>query len=113
MDTITWSQFEAVDLRVGEVLKVEEFPEAHEPAYKITADFGPEIGELRCSARVTELYAKEDLVGRQIVGVVNFPPKQIGPMMSEFLLTGFARDDDGAIVLAVPEREVQPGAKLL
>jgi tRNA-binding protein len=109
---ITWEQFTAVELRAGTVVRVEDFPEARQPAYKITVDFGPEIGTRRTSAQFTALYAKEELVGRQVVGVVNFPEKQIGPMRSEFLLTGFTRDD-GAIVLAVPERAVPNGARLV
>jgi tRNA-binding protein len=108
---ISWDQFTAVELRVGTVVRVEEFPEARKPAYKVTVDFGPEIGTLRTSAQVTVHYAPEELVGRQVVGVVNFPVKQIGPVRSEFLLTGFP-DDSGAIVLAVPERAVLNGAKL-
>jgi tRNA-binding protein len=108
---ITWDHFSAVELRVGTVVRVEDFPEARKPAYKITADFGPDIGTLRTSAQVTALYAKEDLVGRQIVGVVNFPVKQIGPVRSEFLLTGFP-NEEGSIVLAVPERGVPNGAKI-
>lgn len=111
MKTISWADFEAVELRVGTVVAAEAFPEARRPAYKVTVDFGPEIGMRRSSAQVTTLYAPEELVGRQVVGVVNFPPKQIGPMMSEFLLTGFYRED-GAVVLAVPERAVPNGAKL-
>lgn len=111
METITWEDFEAVDLRVGKIVGVEDFPEARKPAYRITADFGPEIGTRRCSAQVTVLYTKEELLGRYIIGVVNFPSKQIGPMMSEFLLTGFTRED-GAVVIAVPEREAPLGAKL-
>ena len=90
---------------------MEEFPEARKPAYKVTVDFGPEIGTRRSSAQITTHYPRQDLIGRLIIGVVNFPPKQIGPMMSEFLLTGFA-DDRGAIVLATPERDVPLGAKL-
>ena len=109
--TITWGDFEKVELRVGTVLAVEAFPEARKPAWKVTVDFGPEVGVKRTSAQVTDLYGPDDLVGRKVVGVVNFPPKQIGPMMSEFLLTGFP-DADGAIVLAVPERDVPDGAKL-
>jgi tRNA-binding protein len=108
---ITWDQFSVVELRVGTVVRVEDFPEARKPAYKITADFGPDIGTLRTSAQVTALYGKEELMGRQIVGVVNFPVKQIGPVRSEFLLTGFP-DEEGAIVLAVPERRVPNGAKI-
>jgi len=111
MRQISWDEFEAVELRAGTIIGVEEFPEARKPAYKITADFGPDIGVRRCSARVTDLYRKEDLLGRQILGVVNFPPKQIGPVRSEFLLTGFSRED-GSVVLAVPERAVPNGAKL-
>jgi tRNA-binding protein len=108
---ITWDQFSVVELRVGTVVRVEDFPEARKPAYKITADFGPDIGTLRTSAQVTALYGREELMGRQIVGVVNFPVKQIGPVRSEFLLTGFP-DEEGAIVLAVPERRVPNGAKI-
>jgi tRNA-binding protein len=111
MSEITWADFEKVALRVGTIVAVEEFPEARKSAYKITVDFGPEIGRKRSSAQVTALYTKEELVGRQIVGVVNFPPKRIGPFVSEFLVTGFYRED-GAVVLAVPERAVPDGAKL-
>ena len=96
---------------MGTVVKVEDFPEAKKPAYKVTVDFGPDIGVKRSSAQITDLYSKEDLLGRQVIGVVNFPPKQIGPVMSELLLTGFYRPD-GAVVLAVPERSVPDGAKL-
>lgn len=111
MQEITWQQFELVELRVGTIVDVADFPEARVPAYRIKADFGPGIGVKRSSAQVTALYSKEELLGRQIVGVVNFPPKQIGPVRSEFLLTGFYRDD-GAVVLAIPERAVPDGAKL-
>ena len=112
MKIITRDEFASVELRVGKVLKVEDFPEARKPAYKIWADFGPEIGEKKTSVQITELYQPEDLVGRQIVGVVNFPAKQVGPFRSEFLLTGFA-DAAGAVVIAVPERPVPNGAKLM
>jgi tRNA-binding protein len=111
MQEITWQQFELVELRAGTIVAVEDFPEARVPAYRIKADFGPGIGVKQSSAQVTELYSKEELLGRQIVGVVNFPPKQIGPVRSEFLLTGFYREDR-AVVLAIPEREVPDGAKL-
>ena len=111
MKTITWSEFETVELRVGTIVRVEPFPEARKPAYKIWADFGPEIGEKKTSAQITTLYTPEELVGRQIVGVANFPPRQVGPFMSEFLLTGFA-DEVGRIVMAMPERAVPNGAKL-
>jgi len=111
MKEITWQDFEAVELRAGTVVRVEDFPEARQPAYKITVDFGAGIGLRKTSARITDLYTKEELTGRQIIGVVNFPPKQIGPVRSEFLLTGFYRED-GAVVIAVPERPVPNGAKL-
>ena len=112
MKTVSWNDFEAIELRVGTVLRVEAFPEARKPAYKVWADFGPEVGEKKTSVQITELYTPEDLVGRQIIGVVNFPPKQVGPFKSEFLLTGFA-DAEGAIVMAVPERTVPNGARLM
>ena len=112
MKAITWDEFASVELRVGTVLKVEEFPEARKPAYKVWADFGPEIGEKKTSVQITELYRPEELIGRQIIGVVNFPAKQVGPFRSEFLLTGFA-DATGAVVIAIPERFVPNGAKLM
>jgi tRNA-binding protein len=108
---ITWAEFEAVEMRAGTIIAVEEFPGARKPAYKITVDFGPEIGVRKTSAQVKTLYTRDELLGRQVMGVVNFPPKQIGPVKSEFLLTGFYRED-GAVVLAVPERPVQNGARL-
>ena len=111
MKTITWADFENVELRVGTVVAVEDFPEAKKPAWKLTVDFGPGIGTRRSSARLTDLYSREDLVGRQVVGVLNFPPKRIGPFVSECLITGFYRED-GAVGLAVPERPVPNGSKL-
>ena len=111
MPEITWQHFEAVEMRAGTIVAVEDFPEARKPAYRIAVDFGPGIGVRRTSAQVTAVYAKEDLIGRQVMGVLNFPPKQIGPVRSEFLLAGFYRDD-GAVILAVPERPVQNGARL-
>lgn len=111
MEEISWADFEKVALRVGTVVEVEDFPEARKPAYKIKVDFGVEIGVRKTSAQVTHLYTKEELVGRQILGVVNFPTKQIGPVRSEFLLTGFTRED-GAVVIAMPEREVPDGTAL-
>lgn len=111
MEEISWNDFAAVELRVGTIVQVEDFPEAHNPAYIVKADFGPEIGVRKASAQITVHYTKEELIGKQIVGVVNFPPKQIGPMRSEFLLTGFYRDDK-SVVIAIPEREVPNGAKL-
>lgn len=111
MGTIGWDDFERVELRVGTIVSVEDFPEARKPAYKIKADFGSEIGVKQSSAQITALYSKDDLLGRQIIGVVNFPPKQIGPFRSEFLVTGMYRDDR-AVVLAVPDQPVTNGAKL-
>lgn len=110
MENISWGDFEKVELRVGTVIRVEDFPEAHKPAYKIWADFG-DIGVKKSSAQITELYTKEELVGRQIVGVVNFPPLQVATFMSEFLLTGFVLDK-GEVVIAQPERPVPNGSKL-
>jgi tRNA-binding protein len=111
MSEITWQHFEAVEMRAGTIVKAEDFPEARKPAYRITVDFGPAAGVRQTSAQVTTLYSKAELVGRQVLGVLNFPPKQIGPVRSEFLLAGFYRND-GAVVLAVPERAVENGAKL-
>ena len=111
MKQINWSEFEQVELRVGTILTVQEFLEARKPAYKVTADFGEEIGTLKSSAQITDLYSPEDLIGSQIVGVVNFPHKQIGPFMSQYLLTGFVQQD-GSVVIAKPERRVDNGAKL-
>lgn len=111
METIDWSDFERVELRVGTIVAVEDFPEARKPAWKLTLDFGEAIGTRRSSAQITALYAREDLLGRQVVAVVNFAPRQIGPFMSECLVTGFARED-GAIVLIGPDEAVPNGAKL-
>lgn len=112
MEQIVWDDFERVELRVGRIVGAEPFPEARRPAYKLRVDFGPEIGELRSSAQITDLYELEELEGRLVVGVVNFPPKQIGPMMSECLVTGF-HDAEGRVVLCVPDGDVPLGAKLL
>ena len=112
MEQISWNDFEKVELRVGTIVDVSEFPEARKPAYILHVDFGGEIGTKKSSAQITDLYGKADLLGKQVVAVVNFPPKQIGPIMSECLVTGF-QNRDGAIVLAVPDRSVPNGAKIL
>ena len=111
METIDCNDFAQVEVRVGTIVGVEDFPEARKPAYKLKIDFGEAIGLRKSSAQITDIYQKEDLLGRQIVGVVNFPAKQIGPMRSECLVTGFHRED-GAVVLARPDSEVPNGAKL-
>jgi len=111
MKEITWAEFEAVELRTGTIVEVEDFPEARRPAWKLKIDFGPDIGMRKSSAQITDLYGKQDLVGRQIVAVVNFPPKQIGPVRSECLVCGFVQAD-GSVVLAQPERPVNNGLKL-
>ena len=111
MEIIDWNDFEKVELRVGTIVDVEDFPEARKPAYKLKIDFGEDIGLRKSSAQITDIYQKDDLLGRQIIGVVNFPAKQIGPVRSECLVTGFPRED-GAIVLARPDSDVPNGAKL-
>ncbi|MFA9421019.1 MAG: tRNA-binding protein [Gammaproteobacteria bacterium] len=111
METISWADFEKVELRIGTIIAVEDFPEARVPAFKLKVDFGDEIGIKKSSAQITDLYNKADLLGRQVLAVVNFPPKQIGPMRSECLVTGFHRQD-GAVVLARPESDVPNGARL-
>jgi tRNA-binding protein len=112
METIGWEDFARVELRVGRILKAEPFPEARKPAYKLVVDFGPEIGERKSSAQITKLYRPEDLIGKLVVGVVNFPPKQIGPFRSECLATGF-HNEDGDVALCVPDLAVPLGTKLL
>lgn len=112
MSTITFDDFMAVDIRVGTVVAAEPFPEARKPAIKMRIDFGPEIGVRRSSAQITVHYTPEDLVGRKVMGVVNFPPRQIGPFMSEVLTLGFL-DEAGAIVLAVPDKDTPDGARLM
>jgi tRNA-binding protein len=110
MDEITWEQFEAVDMRVGCVVGVEEFPEARVPAWKLEIDFGPEIGRKRSSAQITH-YAREDLEGRLVVAVVNFPAKRIGPFLSEVLVMG-ALDDAKGVVLLRPDEDVALGDRI-
>lgn len=111
MTQISWQDFEQVELRVGTITAAEPFPEARKPAYRLTVDFGGELGSRRSSAQITDLYEPAELVGRQVLAVTNFPPKQIGPFMSECLVTGFVQSD-GSVVLAVPDRPVANGSRL-
>lgn len=111
MNEISWDDFQRVELRAGTVVAAEPFPEARRPAYRLQVDFGPELGVLKSSAQLTDLYDREALVGRQVLAVVNFPPRQIGPIRSQCLVTGFYRED-GAVVLAVPDGPVPNGARL-
>ena len=112
METIDWQAFEKVELRVGRVVSAEPFAEARVPAYVLHVDFGETIGTRKSSAQITARYRPENLVGRLVVGVVNFPPKQIGPLMSECLITGF-QDERGDVVLCVPDGAVPLGARLM
>jgi tRNA-binding protein len=111
MDRITFDDFLKVDIRVGRVTRAEPFPEARKPAVKLWIDFGPEIGERKSSAQLTAHYAPETLVGRRVMAVVNFPPRQIGPFRSEVLVLGLA-DAEGAVILAAPDRPVPVGSRL-
>jgi tRNA-binding protein len=112
MQTIAWDDFLKVELRVGRVLSAEPFAAARKPAYVLRVDFGPELGVRKSSAQLTAHYAAQDLVGRLVVAVLNFPPKQIGPLMSECLVTGF-HDAEGGVRLCVPDGEVPLGTRLL
>lgn len=109
--TIAIDDFSAIDIRAGTVIDVQDFPEARLPAWKLVLDFGPAIGEKRSSARITDLYAREELLGRQVACVVNLPPRRIGPFLSEVLTLGFP-DAQGRVVLMTPERGVPDGARL-
>ena len=111
METITWADFEKVELRAGTILEVQDFPKARKPAYQLKVDFG-ELGIKWSSAQITKHYTKEELIGRQILGVVNFPEKQIANFMSQFLVTGLA-DENGDIVLTTVERPVPNGSRLI
>jgi len=111
MEQIQWDDFEKVQLCAGTIISVDEFPEARRPAWKLTIDFGEEIGTRRSSAQITDLYTAEKLMGMQVMAVVNFPKKQIGPFMSECLVTGMPRED-GAIVLVTPQEAVVNGTRL-
>lgn len=109
--TITYDDFARVDIRVGRITRAEPFPEARKPAYRLWVDFGPGIGEKRSSAQITTHYTLAELIGRQVLAVVNFPPRQIGPVLSEVLVLGLP-DAEGAVVLIGPEQEVPLGGKL-
>jgi len=111
-DPITFDDFLKVDIRVGRVLRAEDYPEARKPAIKMWIDFGPEIGERKTSAQVTAHYSRESLVGKQVMGVVNFPPRQIGKFMSEVLVLGLT-DEAGGIVLLSPDQDVPLGERMV
>lgn len=108
---INYGDFEKVDIRVGKIIQVEDFPEARKPAYKLTVDFGPEIGIKKSSAQIVDLYKKEELLGILVMGVINFPPKQIGPFMSEVLTVGVA-NEEGQVILVRPDKNTKLGSKL-
>ena len=112
MEEISWNDFMKVELRVGRIVSAEVFKEARKPAYKLQVDFGPELGIRKSSAQITALYQPEALAGRLVVAVVNFPKKQIGPLMSECLVTGF-HNADGDVALCVPDKDVPLGMRLL
>jgi len=112
MEEISWKDFEKVELRVGTIIEANDFPEANKPAYQLKIDFGSELGIKQSSAQITTLYTKEELIGRQIVAVVNFPKKQIASFMSECLVTGFITSETD-VVLISPDRKVENGLKLL
>lgn len=111
MKEITWQDFNQVELRIGTILEAVDFPEARKPAYKLIIDFGGEIGIRKSSAQITHHYKKEQLIGKQVIGVVNFPEKQIGPFISQCLVTGFY-DENGNVVLAIPDKPIENGKKL-
>ena len=111
MNQINWEDFQKIELRIGTIIEVNDFPKARNPSYIIKIDFGEEIGIKKSSAQITELYTNKTLIGKQVIAVVNFPSKQIASIMSECLVTGFHRKD-GNVVLAVPDSEVPNGTKL-
>jgi len=112
METITYQDFEKIDIRAGEILQAEDFPEARKPMYKLVVDFGPEIGIKKSAGQITKNYTKEELVGRMIIGVVNFPPKNIEPFVSEVLILGLI-DEENKVVLLCPTQKVPKGAKMM
>lgn len=112
METISWDDFTRVELRVGKIIAAKSFPEARKPAYVLEVDFGEKLGIKKSSAQITNLYKPEELIGKLVVAVVNFPNKQIGPLMSECLVTGF-HNERGEVALCVPDKPVPLGAKLL
>ena len=111
MEQITFDEFQKVNIRVGRITRVEDFPKARQPSYKIWIDFGPELGEKKSSAKLTQLYSKEALLGRQIIAVVNFPRRQVADFMSDVLILGAMLDEE-TVVLLQPEREVPVGARM-
>jgi len=108
---LSYAEFERVDIRVGRIIDVQDFPEARKPAYRLRIDFGPELGIRKSSAQLTTHYVKDDLVNRLVVAVINFPPRQIGPFMSEVLTLGVP-DAEGAVILLTPERDVPLGGRM-
>ena len=112
MNLIEWNDFTKVELRVGMIIEVNDFPEARNPSYKLVVDFGEELGTRKSSAQITSLYSKQDLLNKRVVAVINFPKKQIGPFMSECLVTGF-HNEDNHVVLCTPDKNVPLGSKLL
>lgn len=108
---ISWKEFEKIDMRVGTIMNVTDFPEARKPAFKLVIDFGKEIGERRSSAQITDLYSRDSLLGMQVIAVVNFPPKQIGPFMSECLVMG-CYNENGEVILLQPERTSPLGSQI-
>jgi len=112
MTHIQWEEFKKVQIKTGTIIEVNDFPEARNPSYILKIDFGPKLGIKKSSAQITDLYTKESLLGKQIVAVVNFPAKQIGPIMSECLVTGFY-NSEGEVVLAVPDQSVANGMELI
>lgn len=111
MENIAWSDFQKIEMRVGTIIEVMDFPQARNPSYILKVDFGETIGTKKSSAQITDLYTKDELIGKRVMAVINFPPKQIGPIMSECLVTGFHRED-GSVVLSVPDLDVPNGARL-